>query len=70
MVTRLRIATFNLENLDDQPRQKPTLDQRKALMLRKAQKSVGKRNDSFLVDLQASKTCRRDIHANSISTGG
>jgi len=32
MVTRLRIATFNLENLDDQPRQKPTLDQRKALM--------------------------------------
>lgn len=28
----LRIATFNLENLDDQPRKKPTLDERIALM--------------------------------------
>lgn len=28
----IRIATFNLENLDDQPNQKPTLEQRIALM--------------------------------------
>ena len=32
MATRLRIATFNLENLDDKPGQKPTLDQRIALL--------------------------------------
>jgi hypothetical protein len=30
--TKLRIATFNLENLDDKPGQKPTLDERIALM--------------------------------------
>src|SRR4051812_28276046 len=47
----------------------PGLDQREALMLRKAQEAVRERDDSFLVDLQASKTCRRDIHANSISYG-
>ncbi|MEA2525267.1 MAG: hypothetical protein QOF73_2494 [Thermomicrobiales bacterium] len=32
MVIRLRLATFNVENLDDQPGQKPTLAERKALM--------------------------------------
>jgi endonuclease/exonuclease/phosphatase family metal-dependent hydrolase len=32
MPTRLRIATFNLENLDDRPGQRPTLDERIALM--------------------------------------
>lgn len=32
MSTGLRIATFNLENLDDQPGQKPILDERIALM--------------------------------------
>jgi len=32
MPTRLRIATFNLENLDDQPNQHPTLVERIALM--------------------------------------
>lgn len=32
MSIKLRIATFNLENLDDKPRQKPTLDERIALM--------------------------------------
>jgi endonuclease/exonuclease/phosphatase family metal-dependent hydrolase len=32
MPTRLRIATFNLENLDDKPGQRPTLDERIALM--------------------------------------
>jgi endonuclease/exonuclease/phosphatase family metal-dependent hydrolase len=32
MTNKLRIATFNLENLDDQPGQKPTLDERIALM--------------------------------------
>ncbi len=32
MSTQLRIATFNLENLDDKPGQKPTLDERIALM--------------------------------------
>jgi endonuclease/exonuclease/phosphatase family metal-dependent hydrolase len=32
MTTGLRIATFNLENLDDKPEQKPTLDERIALM--------------------------------------
>lgn len=31
-MTTIRIATFNLENLDDQPNEKPTLDQRIALM--------------------------------------
>jgi len=30
--TNLRIATFNLENLDDKPGQEPTLDERIALM--------------------------------------
>jgi endonuclease/exonuclease/phosphatase family metal-dependent hydrolase len=32
MPTTLRIATFNLENLDDKPRQQPTLDERIAVM--------------------------------------
>jgi hypothetical protein len=32
MPTKLRIATFNLENLDGKPGQKPTLDERMALM--------------------------------------
>lgn len=32
MPTTTRIATFNLENLDDKPGQKPTLDERIALM--------------------------------------
>lgn len=32
MPIKLRIATFNLENLDDQPGQQPTLDERIALM--------------------------------------
>jgi len=32
MPTSLRIATFNLENLDDKPRKKPTLAQRIAVM--------------------------------------
>ena len=32
MALMLRIATFNLENLDDKPGQKPTLDERIALM--------------------------------------
>ncbi len=32
MATRLRIATFNLENLDDKPDEKPTLDERIRLM--------------------------------------
>jgi exonuclease III len=32
MTTNLRIATFNLENLDDKPGQKPTLDERIAVM--------------------------------------
>jgi endonuclease/exonuclease/phosphatase family metal-dependent hydrolase len=32
MSIKLRIATFNLENLDDKPGQKPTLDERIALM--------------------------------------
>jgi len=32
MPTRLRIATFNLENLDDQPNQQPTIVERIALM--------------------------------------
>ncbi|MGZ8927919.1 MAG: endonuclease/exonuclease/phosphatase family protein [Methylobacter sp.] len=32
MPTKIRIATFNLENLDDKPGQKPTLDERIALM--------------------------------------
>ena len=32
MSTNLRIATFNLENLDDRPGQKPTLNERIALM--------------------------------------
>ena len=32
MPTTLRIATFNLENLDDKPRQQPTLDERTAVM--------------------------------------
>ncbi len=32
MTIKLRIATFNLENLDDTPGQKPTLDERIALM--------------------------------------
>lgn len=32
MTTRLTIATFNLENFDDKPGQKPTLDERIALM--------------------------------------
>ena len=32
MPTKLRIATFNLENLDDQPGQRPTLEERIALM--------------------------------------
>lgn len=32
MSTVLRIATFNLENLDDRPGRKPTLDQRIAMM--------------------------------------
>ena len=32
MPLRLRIATFNLENLDDKPGQKPTLNERIALM--------------------------------------
>ena len=32
MPTKLRIATFNLENLDDKPGQEPTLDERIALM--------------------------------------
>jgi endonuclease/exonuclease/phosphatase family metal-dependent hydrolase len=32
MATTLRIATFNLENFDDKPNTKPTLDERIALM--------------------------------------
>ena len=32
MPTKLRIATFNLENLDDKPGLKPTLDERIAVM--------------------------------------
>ena len=32
MATKLRIATFNLENLDDKPGDKPTLDERIVLM--------------------------------------
>jgi endonuclease/exonuclease/phosphatase family metal-dependent hydrolase len=32
MSTKLRIATFNLENLDDKPRQTPTLEERVAVM--------------------------------------
>jgi hypothetical protein len=32
MPTNLRVATFNLENLDDIPGQEPTLDERIALM--------------------------------------
>jgi exonuclease III len=32
MPTKLRIATFNLENFDDKPGQKPTLDERIAVM--------------------------------------
>ena len=32
MQINLRIATFNLENLDDKPGQRPTLDERIALM--------------------------------------
>ena len=32
MSTKLRITTFNLENLDDKPGQKPTLNERIALM--------------------------------------
>lgn len=32
MAIRLRIATFNLENLDDKPNQRPTLDERIAVM--------------------------------------
>lgn len=32
MTIKLRIATFNLENLDDRPGQKPTLDERIAVM--------------------------------------
>lgn len=32
MSTKLRIATFNLENLDDKPRQTPTLEKRIAVM--------------------------------------
>ena len=32
MATRLRIATFNLENLDDKPNQQPSLDERIDLM--------------------------------------
>ncbi len=32
MSTKLRIATFNLENLDDKPRQTPTLEERIAVM--------------------------------------
>jgi endonuclease/exonuclease/phosphatase family metal-dependent hydrolase len=32
MLTKLRIATFNLENLDDKPGQEPTLNDRIALM--------------------------------------
>ena len=32
MSTKLRIATFNLENLDDKPRQMPTLEERIAVM--------------------------------------
>lgn len=32
MPVKLRIATFNLENLDDKPDEKPTLDERIAVM--------------------------------------
>ena len=32
MPTRVRIATFNLENFDDKPNSNPTLAQRIALM--------------------------------------
>lgn len=32
MLVKLRIATFNLENLDDKPDEKPTLDERIAVM--------------------------------------
>lgn len=32
MEIKLRIATFNLENLDDKPREKPTRQERIALM--------------------------------------
>ncbi|HVF09171.1 MAG TPA: endonuclease/exonuclease/phosphatase family protein [Abditibacteriaceae bacterium] len=32
MPTKLRIATFNLENLDDVPGERPTLDERSAIM--------------------------------------
>lgn len=32
MSTRLRVATFNLENLDDKAGKKPTLEERIAVM--------------------------------------
>lgn len=50
MSTRLRIATFNLENLDDRPDETPTLDERIAVMRPQ------------LIRLDADVLCLQEIH--------
>ncbi|MBN2419290.1 MAG: endonuclease/exonuclease/phosphatase family protein [Deltaproteobacteria bacterium] len=50
MATKIRIATFNLENLDDKPEQKPSLDERIAIMRPQ------------LIRLDADILCLQEIH--------
>jgi endonuclease/exonuclease/phosphatase family metal-dependent hydrolase len=50
MPTQLRIATFNLENLDDKPGEKPTLDERIAIMRPQ------------LIRLNADILCLQEVH--------
>ena len=50
MGENIRIATFNLENLDDKPGKKPTLDERIALMRPQ------------LIRLKADILCLQEVH--------
>jgi endonuclease/exonuclease/phosphatase family metal-dependent hydrolase len=57
MTERIRLATFNLENLDDQPGQRPSLEARAALMRPQ------------LARLDADVLCLQEIHAQQVANG-
>ena len=85
MSIKLRIATFNLENLDDQPGQKPTLDERITLMRPKllrlnadilclqevnGQESAGHPRMLLALEKLLADTPYADYHHLSTLTGG
>ena len=57
MTERVRVATFNLENLDDKLGQKPSFEARAALMRPQ------------LVRLDADVLCLQEIHAQEAANG-